>query len=58
LPVIHILVAYEATAMANMSAVTQKFGHSMKAFIVLPLVSANFFDLLNAVMIPYFLSRV
>lgn len=46
------------TAMANMTAVTQKFGPSTKAFIVLPLVSAFFIDLLNAVMIPYFLSRV
>jgi ESS family glutamate:Na+ symporter len=46
------------TAMANMTAVTQKFGPSPKAFIVLPLVSAFFIDLLNAVMIPYFLQRV
>jgi ESS family glutamate:Na+ symporter len=46
------------TAMANMTAVTQKFGPSTKAFIVLPLVSAFFIDLLNAVMIPYFLGRV
>jgi ESS family glutamate:Na+ symporter len=44
--------------MANMTAVTQKFGPSTKAFIVLPLVSAFFIDLLNAVMIPYFLGRV
>jgi ESS family glutamate:Na+ symporter len=46
------------TAMANMTAVTQKFGPSSKAFIVLPLVSAFFIDLLNAVLIPYFLHRV
>jgi ESS family glutamate:Na+ symporter len=46
------------TAMANMTAVTQKFGPSPKAFIVLPLVSAFFIDLLNAVMIPFFLHRV
>jgi ESS family glutamate:Na+ symporter len=45
------------TAMANMTAVTQRFGPSPKAFIVLPLVSAFFIDLLNAVIIPYFLSR-
>ena len=42
------------TAMANMTAVTQKFGPSPKAFIVLPLVSAFFIDLLNAVLIPLF----
>ena len=46
------------TAMANMTAVTQKFGASPKAFIVLPLVSAFFIDLLNAVLIPFFLHRV
>ncbi|MFN6133894.1 MAG: sodium/glutamate symporter [Synechococcaceae cyanobacterium] len=46
------------TAMANMTAVTQKFGPSPKAFIVLPLVSAFFIDLLNAVIIPYFLHHV
>ena len=46
------------TAMANMTAVAQKFGPAPKAFIVLPLVSAFFIDLLNAVIIPYFLSRV
>ena len=46
------------TAMANMTAVTQKFGPSPKAFIVLPLVSAFFIDLLNAGMIPYFLHRL
>ena len=46
------------TAMANMTAVTQKFGPSPKAFIVLPLVSAFFIDLLNAVLIPFFLNRI
>ncbi|MEB3304621.1 MAG: sodium/glutamate symporter [Cyanobacteriota bacterium] len=46
------------TAMANMTAVTQKFGASPKAFIVLPLVSAFFIDLLNAVMIPFFLNKM
>ena len=46
------------TAMANMTAVTQKFGPSYKAFIVLPLVSAFFLDLVNAVLIPFFLHRL
>jgi ESS family glutamate:Na+ symporter len=46
------------TAMANMTAVTQKFGPSPKAFIVLPLVSAFFIDLLNAVLIPFLLPRL
>jgi ESS family glutamate:Na+ symporter len=46
------------TAMANMTAVTQRFGPSTKAFIVLPLVSAFFIDLLNAVLIPFFLHQI
>ncbi|MCP9816269.1 sodium/glutamate symporter [Synechococcus sp. GreenBA-s] len=46
------------TAMANMTAVTQRFGPSHKAFIVLPLVSAFFIDLLNAVLIPFFLHHL
>lgn len=44
------------TAMANMSAVSKKYGHSNVAFIIVPLVCAFFIDLVNALMIPYFLS--
>ncbi|USD67413.1 sodium/glutamate symporter [Vibrio sp. SCSIO 43136] len=44
------------TAMANMSAVSAKYGYSKLAFIVVPLVCAFFIDLVNAVMIPTFLS--
>ncbi len=47
-----------ATAMANMTAVTDRFGPSPKAFIVLPLVSSFFIDLLNAVLIPMVLRRI
>lgn len=43
------------TAMANMSAVTQKYGNSHQAFIIVPLVCAFFIDLANALIIPYFL---
>jgi ESS family glutamate:Na+ symporter len=43
------------TAMANMAAVTQRFGASHRAFIIVPLVSAFFIDLVNALIIPYFL---
>ncbi|MFY9975565.1 MAG: sodium/glutamate symporter [Chromatiaceae bacterium] len=43
------------TAMANMAAVTQRFGASHQAFIIVPLVSAFFIDLTNALVIPYFL---
>jgi ESS family glutamate:Na+ symporter len=43
------------TAMANMAAVTQRFGPSHRAFIIVPLVSAFFIDLANAMAIPFFL---
>jgi ESS family glutamate:Na+ symporter len=43
------------TAMANMAAVTNRFGPSHQAFIVVPLVSAFFIDLVNALVIPFFL---
>ncbi len=39
------------TAIANMTAVTKKFGGSPKAFIVVPLVGAFFIDLSNALII-------
>lgn len=43
------------TAMANMAAVTQQFGASHRAFIIVPLVSAFFIDIANATLIPFFL---
>lgn len=45
------------TAMANMSAVSQKYGYSKQAFIIVPLVCAFFIDLVNALMIPFFLAN-
>jgi ESS family glutamate:Na+ symporter len=45
------------TAMANMSAVTQRYGASHVAFIIVPLVCAFFIDLVNALLIPFFLTR-
>ena len=39
------------TAIANMTAVTKRFGPSPIAFIVLPLVSAFFVDIANAIVI-------
>ncbi len=42
------------TAIANMSAVTKRYGAAPLAFIVLPLVSAFFVDLANAFVIRYF----
>jgi len=39
------------TAIANMTAVTEKFGASAKAFVVVPLVGAFFIDIANALII-------
>jgi ESS family glutamate:Na+ symporter len=45
------------TAMANMSAVTKRYRASNLAFIVVPLVCAFFIDLVNALLIPFFLNN-
>ncbi len=45
------------TAMANMSAVANRFGASHLAFVIVPLVCAFFIDLANALLIPFFLSN-
>jgi ESS family glutamate:Na+ symporter len=45
------------TAMANMAAVTQRYGASHLAFIIVPLVCAFFIDLVNALLIPFFLGN-
>ena len=43
--------------MANMTAVTQQYGASRQAFLIVPLVSAFFLDLVNAILIPGFISH-
>lgn len=40
-------------AIANMDTITQRFGASTKAFLVVPLVGAFFIDILNAVVIKF-----
>ena len=46
----------EAEAVSkHMSAVTRKYGPSIKAFLVVPLVGAFFVDILNAMTIKFFL---
>ena len=42
-------------AIANMNAVTTRFGPSAKAFLVVPLVGAFFIDILNALVIKFFI---
>ena len=46
------------TAMANMKAVTQEYGPFTRAFLIVPLVSAFFLDLVNAVLTPGFVGRL
>lgn len=41
---------------ANMNAVTSKYGPSPKAFLVIPLVGAFFIDLVNALVIKFFVA--
>ena len=42
-------------AIANMNAITAKHGPSFKAFLAIPLVGAFFIDLLNAMVIKFFI---
>jgi ESS family glutamate:Na+ symporter len=46
------------TAIANMTAVTEKFGAAPQAFIIVPLVGAFFIDIANAFVIQQFLNFV
>ncbi|WP_087688632.1 MULTISPECIES: sodium/glutamate symporter [unclassified Pandoraea] len=44
------------TAIANMQAVTERFGPSHLAFLIVPMVGAFFIDIVNAIVIKGFLS--
>ncbi|MDO5685843.1 MAG: sodium/glutamate symporter [Neisseria sp.] len=44
------------TAVANMQAVTQRFGASHKAFLIVPMVGAFFVDIVNATILSIFTS--
>ena len=46
------------TAIANMTAVTEKYGASAKAFIIVPLIGAFFIDIANALIIQFLLDVV
>lgn len=43
------------TAIANMQAVTERFGPSHLAFLVVPMVGAFFIDIINALVIKFYL---
>jgi ESS family glutamate:Na+ symporter len=45
-------------AIANMDAVTSRFGPSAKAFLIVPLVGAFFIDILNATVIKFFINII
>ena len=45
-----------ATAIANMQAITAKYGPAPKSFLIVPLAGAFFVDLLNALILTGFLS--
>ena len=47
-----------ATAMANMEAVTKRYGGSHLAFLIVPLVCAFFVDIVNALMIKGFMAHL
>ena len=42
------------TAIANMQAITDRFGQSYKAYLIVPLVGAFFVDLVNATVLQIF----
>jgi len=46
------------TAIANMTAVTQRYGPSNLALLVVPLVGAFFIDIANALIIKLFLAII
>ncbi|KAB7649104.1 sodium/glutamate symporter [Polymorphobacter fuscus] len=50
-----LMLGATPTAIANMTAVTQRYGPAPLAFIVMPLVSAFFVDIANAVIIQWVL---
>ncbi|MDR9830610.1 sodium/glutamate symporter [Vibrio sp. FNV 38] len=49
-----ITLGSTATAIVNMTAVTHRYGASPQAFIVVPLVCGFFIDLINALVISFF----
>ena len=46
------------TAVANMQAITSRFGPSHKAFLIVPMVGAFFIDLVNAAVLKVFMEVV
>ena len=53
---IGFMLGTSANAMANMSALVERFGPAPKAFLTVPLVGAFFIDFINAVIITFCLN--
>lgn len=51
-----ITLGSTATAIVNMTAVTQQYGAAHKAFIIVPLVCGFFIDIANALIINQFIA--
>lgn len=51
-----ITLGSTATAIVNMSAVTKQYGAAHRAFIIVPLVCGFFIDIVNALIIRFFVS--
>jgi len=51
-----ITLGSTATAIVNMTAVAKQYGAAHRAFIVVPLVCGFFIDLVNAVVINFFVN--
>ena len=45
-----------ATAMANMQAIAGKYGHAPQSYLIVPLAGAFFIDLMNVVVLTFFLA--
>ncbi len=43
------------TAIANMTAVTERYGPSPRSFIVVPLIGAFFIDIVNTIVIQLYI---
>ncbi len=51
-----ITLGSTATAIVNMTAVTRQYGASHQAFIIVPLVCGFFIDIVNALVINFFVN--
>ena len=53
--VLSIVSTFPLSVIANMQAITERFGPSHMAFLVVPMVGAFFIDIVNALVIKLYL---